>query len=176
MIDPGFGWKFAAKFSGIVLAALCGTALALYIAIPAGSASSFGEVIRNLATADDLLGRAIIIAMAVVAVGISAAVGATTVLTFHKIAGPVYRLKVGFGEIACGREVRPIRLRRRDQLREAEEAFNGMAAGLDRRFRCTREVADVVSEAAARTAAPVGREQLKTEVDRLGEALRTFRR
>jgi len=176
MIETKFEWKFAAKFSGIVLAALCGTALALYLAIPGGSASSFGEVIRNFATADDLLGRAIVAAMAVVAVGISAAVGATTVLTFHKIAGPVYRLKVGFGEIARGGEVHPIRLRRRDQLRESEEAFNGMAAGLDRRFRRTREVADGVAEVAARTAAPGGRESLKAEVDRLGEALRVFRR
>lgn len=175
MIERTFEWKFVGKFAGIVLAGLGGTVLSLYLALPKGEATSFGEVIRSLVTADNALSRAIVVALVVEAVVISAAVALTTVLTSHKIAGPVYRLKVALDELSLAQGARPIRLRKNDQLRKSAESFNTMQAGLQERFRSLGNACEDVAEAALRQVeSPEGRERLKGEVGRLEEALKKF--
>ena len=148
MIERTFQWKFVGKFAGIVLAGLGGTVLSLYLALPKGKARDFGEVIRSLVTADDALSRAIVVALVAEAVLISAAVALTTVLTSHKIAGPLYRLKIGLDELVPAHGVRPIRLRKYDQLRKTAETFNAMLAGLQERFRTLGEACEDVAEGA----------------------------
>jgi len=175
MIERTFGWKFVGKFAGIVLAGLGGTVLSLYLALPKGEATSFGEVIRSLVTADNALSRAIVVALVAEAVVISAAVALTTVVTSHKIAGPLYRLKVGVNELIRAHGVRPIRLRKYDQLRKTEESFNTMLAGLQERFRSLDEAVREIPDAAARQGeSPGDRGRGKAEIDRLGNALRRF--
>jgi len=66
MIERTFEWKFVGKFAGIVFAGLGGTVLSLYLALPKGEATSFGEVIRSLVTADNALSRAIVVALVAV--------------------------------------------------------------------------------------------------------------
>lgn len=175
MIERTFEWKFVGKFAGIVLAGLGGTVLSLYLALPKGEATSFGEVIRSLMMADNALSRAIVVALAAEAVVISAAVALTTVLTSHKIAGPVYRLKVALDELGRAQGVRPIRLRKNDQLRKSAESFNTMHAGLQERFRSLGKACQDVAEAAARQVeSPGDRGRVKAEIDRLEHALRRF--
>lgn len=175
MIERTFQWKFVGKFAGIVLAGLGGTVLSLYLALPRGEARDFGEVIRSLVTADNALSRAIVVALVAEAVVISAAVALTTVLTSHKIAGPLYRLKMGVNELIRAHGVRPIRLRKYDQLRKTEESFNTMIAGLQERFRFLGEACEDVAEAAGVPAESTGgRGRLKAEIDRLEDALRRF--
>jgi len=175
MIERTFQWKFVGKFAGIVLAGLGGTVLSLYLALPKGEARDFGEVIRSLVTADNVLSRAIVVALVAEAVVISAAVVLTTVLTSHKIAGPLYRLRVGVNELVRAHGVRPIRLRKYDQLRKSEESFNTMLAGLQARFRSLGESCEGVVESAGVPAeSPGGRGRLKVEIDRLEDALRRF--
>lgn len=175
MIERTFEWKFVGKFAGIVLAGLGGTVLSIYLAFPKGEATSFGEVIRSLMMADNALSRAIVVALVAEAVVISAAVALATVLTSHKIAGPVYRLKVALDELARAQGVRPIRLRKNDQLRKSAESFNTMHAGLQERFRSLRKACEDVAESAARQVeSPEGRERLKGEIGRLEEALKKF--
>ena len=173
MIERTFEWKFAGKFAGIVLAGLGGTALSLYLSLPKGEATSFGEVIRTLAAADNALSRAIVVALLVEAVVISAAVAVTAVLASHKIAGPLYRLKVGLNELIAARGVRPIRLRKHDQLRKTEESFNTMLTGLQERFRSLDEAAGEIA-AAAQGVSEADRGRVKAGTDRLGDALRRF--
>lgn len=175
MIARAFEWKFVAKFAGIVLAGLGGTALSLYVVLPRGEAASFGEVIRALVTADNALSRAIAVALLVEAVVISSAVVLTAVLASHKIAGPLYRLKVAANELVRARGVRPIRLREYDQLRKTEESFNAMLAGLQDRFRSIDEACGNIADAAAkRTRSPGDRENAKAGIERLGSALGRF--
>lgn len=175
MIERTFEWKFVLKFAAIVLVGLGGTAVSLYLALPKGVATSFGEVIRSLVAADNALSRAIVVALVAEAVVISAVVSLTTVLTSHKIAGPVYRLKVALDELARAQGVRPIRLRKNDQLRKSAESFNTMQAGLQERFRSLGEACEDVEAAAARQVeSPEGRERLKGKIGRLEEALKKF--
>lgn len=175
MIERTFEWKFVGKFAGIVLAGLGGTILSLYLALPKGEATSFGEVIRSLMMADNALSRAIVVALAAEAVVISVAVALTTVLTSHKIAGPLYRLKIGVNELIRAQGVRPIRLRKYDQLRKTEESFNRMLAGLQDLFRSLDQACEEVAKAAARQVeSPGDRGRVKAEIDRLEHALRRF--
>src|SRR3972149_4300245 len=169
--DRTFEWRLVGKFAGIVLAGLGGTVLSLYLALPKGEATSFGEVIRSLVTADNALSRAIVVALVAEAVVISVAVALTTVLTSHKIAGPVYRLKVALDELALAQGARPIRLRKNDQLRKSAESFNTMQAGLQERFRSLGNACEDVAEAALRQVeSPGGRGRGKAEIDRRGHA------
>jgi methyl-accepting chemotaxis protein len=175
MIERSFQWKFVGKFAGIVLACLGGTVLYLYLALPKGEARDFGEVIRSLMTADNALSRAIVVALIADAVVIFAAVALMTVLTSHKIAGPLYRLRVGVDELVRAHGVRPIRLRKNDQLRKTAETFNAMLAEFQGRFGSLGEACEDVAEGASRPLKlPGGREELKREIDRLQDALRRF--
>jgi len=175
MIERTFEWKFVGKFAGIVLAGLGGPVLSLYLALPKGEATSFGEVIRSLVTADNALSRTIVVALVAEAVVISAAVALTTVLTSHKIAGPVYRLKVALDELALAQGARPIRLRKNDQLRQSAESFNTMHAGLQERFRSLDEACGKIADAAPKRTEPPGdREKAKAEIERLESVLGRF--
>jgi methyl-accepting chemotaxis protein len=175
MIERTFEWKFVGKFAGIVLAGLGVTVLSLYLALPRGEARDFGEVIRSLVTADDALSRAIAVALVAESVVISAAVALTAVLTSHKIAGPVYRLKMGLDELVRAQGAGPIRLRKNDQLRKTAETFNAMLAELHERFRSLVNACEDVAEAARKPVEfPGDLWRLKGEIDRLEDTLRRF--
>jgi methyl-accepting chemotaxis protein len=175
MIERTFQWKFVGKFVGIVLAGLVGTGLSLYLALPRGETRYYAEVIRSLATADDALSRAIISALVVESLVISAAVALIAVLTSHKIAGPVFKLKTALDALARMQVADPIRYRENDQLGKTAETFNAMLAQLQERFRSLGEACEDVGEGAGRPLTLTGgRNELKGKIDRLQDALRRF--
>lgn len=173
MIARAFEWKFVAKFAGIVLGGVACVYLSLLLALPRIEGGYYADVIRSLVAADTALSRAILIALAAEAILIPAAVLAIAVLTSHKIAGPVYRLRVALEAVAKGRGARPISLREGDQLGKTAEAFNAMLGELQDRFRSIETACAEVSAEAAREAGgpPGSREELKGRIERLREAL-----
>jgi methyl-accepting chemotaxis protein len=49
---------------------------------------------------------------------------------FKKVAGPLYRFRWAFGQLERGNVVYPVKIRKKDYLREDEEALNKMLASL----------------------------------------------
>lgn len=56
--------------------------------------------------------------------------GIHSILVSHRIAGPIYRLRVTLDAIADGKPVRPVRLRRNDYLMREAAALNRVIARL----------------------------------------------
>jgi methyl-accepting chemotaxis protein len=53
---------------------------------------------------------------------------------FKKVAGPLYRFRWAFGQMEKGNIVYPVKIRKKDYLREDEKAFNKMLASLVERL------------------------------------------
>lgn len=175
MIERAFEWKFLGKYAGIVLAALSGTALSVWLVLPKEDAGSYGAAVRSLVEADDALSGAIVAAMAAEAVVVAVAVALISVFASHKIAGPLHKLGTALDRLREGPDAGPIRYREKDQGGGTATAFNGMLDGVRDRFGAADKAFAAVEEAARASGMPGGRARMNAEIDRLGEALRGFR-
>ena len=62
------------------------------------------------------------------------ALGLHSFREFKKVAGPLYRFRWAFGQLERGNVVYPVKLRKKDYLREDEKALNKMLASLVERL------------------------------------------
>ncbi len=76
-------------------------------------------------------GRLSMLASGVVAVTMSIFITLVSMFLFHRIVGPVYRLKQHMIAVANGEDVRPLRFREGDQLADVGDVYNQMLAALD---------------------------------------------
>ena len=70
--------------------------------------------------------------------GLMLATGFLSIVTTHRIFGPLLRIRTILADLAEGREVPPLRLRRRDALQREAAAINGV---IERVRRLEREAA-----------------------------------
>jgi methyl-accepting chemotaxis protein len=125
-IDKDFQAKFIMKFCGLVaLGAVVTMALLYLLARETTTVAIVHSRITVQTTADFLL-PLMIQTVIIVTVIVSLAAAAVTLFVSHKIAGPLYRFKQTFRELALGNWSNQVRLRKGDQLVEVASEFNQM--------------------------------------------------
>jgi len=106
---------------------------------------------------------------------------------FKKVAGPLYRFRWAFGQLERGNVVYPVKIRKKDYLREDEEALNKMLGALVGKLgnlnKATEEAFKSIDE--LEKTLNLGSEKSETQIallqahrehlDRLSAAVRFFR-
>ena len=129
-IDKDFQTKFILKFCGLVALGAVMTMLLLYwLAHRATTVSIVSSRVTVMTTADFLV-PLMIQTVIIVTVLVSIAAAAVTLFVSHKIAGPLFRFKQTFKELAGGNFSNQVRLRKGDQLIEVAGDFNHMIASV----------------------------------------------
>ncbi len=125
-IDKNFQTKFIVKFCTLVAGGAGLTILALYMLTRLSTTVSIVKSrVVVMTTADFLLPVLIqTVILVMIAVGIATIV--FTLIVSHKIAGPLFRFKQSFKELAQGNFSNQVRLRKGDQLHEVATEFNQM--------------------------------------------------
>jgi methyl-accepting chemotaxis protein len=106
---------------------------------------------------------------------------------FQKVAGPLYRFRWVFGELAKGNMVFPVKIRKKDYLREDEEALNKMLASLverlgninqaiEKAFKSIDELEQSLDMGSEKSAAQIALLRTHREhLDKLSTVVRFFR-
>ncbi|MBI5739609.1 MAG: hypothetical protein HZA16_02710 [Nitrospirae bacterium] len=176
MIERRFERTFVLKFSGIILMCIGIVALFLYFTLPRGEMFQYAELIKFFVTADKTLSRSLTRAFIVESVVGTLIIVLVAVFTSHKIAGPIYRFRAAFSEMTSTLRIRPVVLRRYDQLQNTAVGFNNMLKGMEERFAEISEAAAAVEEAGKKlTDDEVSVNTLKEKVEALDKTIRKFK-
>lgn len=129
-IDKSFQSRFIIKFCFIVVLASLLTGILIYYFNRQTTTVAFEDLkVVVKSTADFILPITLEI-IVIVSLLVAIAVGALTLFTSHKIAGPLYKLKMELEKISNGDLSSPIRIRAKDQLQKIASEFNEMRIGL----------------------------------------------
>jgi methyl-accepting chemotaxis protein len=125
-IDKDFQSRFILKFCALVAVGAGLTIGILYLLSMQSTTVSFVQAkVKVMTTADFIL--PVMIQTVLIVMGfVSLASIAVTLIVSHKIAGPLFRFKQTFKELAGGNFSNQVRLRRGDQLVEVADDFNQM--------------------------------------------------
>ena len=125
-IDKDFQSKFITKFCLIVCAgSLVTIAFLYYLARVSTTVSIINSRVAVTTTSDFIL-PLLIQTVVVVTIFVSVATILVTLFVSHHIAGPLYRFKQTFKDLADGIFTKKISLREGDQLKEMAEEINHM--------------------------------------------------
>lgn len=130
-IDPGLQLRYLAHLSSVALVFGAGALLggAYYSEFIAGL-----PVIRELFSQDRVPGL-----LASAALMLALFVGASSILLSHRLAGPGYRFRKAFEQVAGGKLGFRIHLRTRDELKSTAASFNEMVTALESRLESGQE-------------------------------------
>jgi methyl-accepting chemotaxis protein len=125
-IDKDFQTRFILKFCALVALGAGLTIGLLYLLSLQSTTVSFVQAkVKVMTTADFIL--PVLVQTVLVVMGlVSIASIAVTLIVSHKIAGPLFRFKQTFRELANGNFSNQVRLRKGDQLIEVADDFNQM--------------------------------------------------
>jgi methyl-accepting chemotaxis protein len=138
-IDKDFQTKFILKFCGLVAIGAGLTIIALYVlSLQSTSVSFVNARVKVMTTADFIL-PLLIQTVFIVTGAVSVGAAAVTMIVSHKIAGPLFRFKQTFRELAAGNFTNEVRLRQGDQLTDVAGDFNQMITVLRARLTETRQ-------------------------------------
>lgn len=152
-IDKSFQSDFILRFCGIVAFGALLSILVLYFLASHSTTVGFVKARVTVMTTADFIFPLLVQTMMIVTVFVGLATIVVTLFVSHKIAGPLYRFKQTFQELAHGNFTDQVRLRKGDQLHEVAGDFNKMIS----------VVRDKVKEIRALQKAAV------TELDLVGE-------
>ena len=125
-IDKDFQTHFILKFCALVFVGAGFTIAFLYLLSLQSTTVSFVQAkVKVMTTADFLLPVLIQTVLIVMGFVSLASIGVTLIVS-HKIAGPLFRFKQTFKELAGGNFSNQVRLRNGDQLAEVAGDFNQM--------------------------------------------------
>lgn len=180
-IDKEFQTKFVMRFCSLVAGGAVLTILALYLLTRLSTTVSIVKSrVVVMTTADFLLPLLVqTVFIVTIAVGITTAV--FTLIVSHKIAGPLYRFKQSFKELARGNFSNQVRLRKDDQLHEVATEFNQMINAV----RTQVQAASVSAQAIKNGFEDIGEfniedqkrhkySEIKLQIQELEKALRFF--
>jgi len=141
-IDKDFQTKFIIKFCLIVAGGSVLTAVLVYwLAQHSTTVSIIGGRVAVHTTAEylmPLLAQTLSIELVVVAL----ATALMTLFISHKIAGPLYRLKVSLRALGTG-DLGSVRLRQGDQLKEVAASYNEAMEGLNEKVRMMKNASSL---------------------------------
>jgi nitrogen fixation/metabolism regulation signal transduction histidine kinase len=125
-IDKDFQTRFIVKFCALVAAGTGLAILVLYMMAQQATTVSFIDARVKVMTTADFILPLMIQTLFIVMGFVSAGAIAVTLIVSHKIAGPLFRFKQTFKELAGGNFSNHVRLRKDDQLVEVAGDFNHM--------------------------------------------------
>jgi hypothetical protein len=137
-LPPGGGLltsrKYAERFVALMVLIffLGGVALfaAFHVVLTQPLPDTYAEMYAALRNLPGFIGPVLIFTMLVYVLVMSAAVAVLCGYTFHRIAGPLYRMELAVENFESGFFIRPVFLRDGDQLVGLAEAYNGFVARL----------------------------------------------
>ena len=133
-IDKDFQTRFILKFCALVFVGAGFTIAFLYLLSLQSTTVSFVQAkVKVMTTADFLLPVLIQTVLIVMGFVSLASIGVTLIVS-HKIAGPLFRFKQTFKELAGGNFSNQVRLRNGDQLVEVAGDFNQMITAVRARL------------------------------------------
>jgi nitrogen fixation/metabolism regulation signal transduction histidine kinase len=125
-IDKDFQTRFILKFCALVAIGSGLTIVVLYLLSQQSTSVSFVQArVKVMTTADfilPLMVQTVLVVLGFVGFGTIA----VTLFVSHKIAGPLFRFKQTFKDLAAGNFSNQVRLRKDDQLVEVAGDFNHM--------------------------------------------------
>ncbi len=132
--DPSFGWYVRGVTTGVVTGIVVFGGLLWHFHRSLGDRLGLAEAGADPALQELLLEYS---SLTLLATGVTALGGALFVVMMclyllHRIAGPVYRLKLHMQEIIDGGPVRELRFRQEDQHRDLADTFNELMRQLGR--------------------------------------------
>ena len=181
-IDKDFQTKFITKFCTLVAG---GAGLMIIILYILTRLSTTVSIVKSrvvvMTTADFLLPLlAQTVVIVTIAVGITA--GFFTLVISHKIAGPLFRFKQMFKELALGNFSNQVRLRKDDQLAEVATEFNQMINAVRNQIQAANNLTqsiksdlDSIGELNNDDQKRHKFTEIKLKVQELGKALEFFR-
>jgi methyl-accepting chemotaxis protein len=137
-IDKDFQNKFILNFCALVALGAVVTMVLLYLLARQATTVSIVHSRITVMTTADFLVPIMIQTVIIVTVVVSIAAAAVMLLVSHKIAGPLYRFKQTFKELASGNFSNQVRLRKDDQLVEVASDFNQMITAVRGQILSTR--------------------------------------
>ncbi len=129
-IDPSFQLKFILKFSVIVLAASVLIGAALFLIFRGSTTVAIENTKVVVKTTSDFILPALIVTLALVAGFSSLVVIVLTLVSSHKIAGPIFRIQRELELVRQGDLTRQFTIRSTDQLQELARSLNVMTGAL----------------------------------------------
>lgn len=125
-IDKDFQNKFIVKFCGLVAGGAVLTMIVLFLFTRMSTTVSIVNSRVVVMTTADFLMPILLQTVILVSIALGLATIFMTLLVSHKIAGPLYRFRQTFKELAQGNFTNQVRLRKDDQLHEVAGEFNQM--------------------------------------------------
>jgi methyl-accepting chemotaxis protein len=143
-IDKDFQTKFIMKFCGLVVLGAVVTMVLLYLFARQATTVAIVQSRITVRTTADFLVPIMLQTVVIVTAVVSVAAAVVTLFVSHKIAGPLYRFKQTFKELASGNFSNQVRLRKGDQLVEVAGDFNHMIASVRSQILTARSNLDSV--------------------------------
>lgn len=138
-IDKNFQTKFIIRFCLLImLASLMTGALIYYFNMQTTTVAFENLKVVVKSTADFIL-PIMFQVIIIVTVIVGLATIAVTLFTSHKIAGPLYKLKMELGKMKEGDFSSPIRIRAKDQLQKVVSEFDGMRSDINKSMGTLKE-------------------------------------
>lgn len=138
-IDKNFQTKFIIRFCLLImLASLMTGALIYYFNMQTTTVAFENLKVVVKSTADFIL-PIMFQVIIIVTVIVGLATIAVTLFTSHKIAGPLYKLKMELGKMKEGDFSSPIRIRAKDQLQKVVSEFDGMRSNINKSMGTLKE-------------------------------------
>ncbi len=145
-IDTRFQTRFILKFSALVVLGAGVTMLLLYLFSQNSTTVAFVKARVSVMTTADFLFPLLLQTVAVVTVLVGGAAVGVMLFVSHKIAGPLFRFKQTFRELAAGNFSNQVKLRKDDQLAEVAADFNDMISTVRARLIAAHAALDGVQE------------------------------
>ncbi|OIQ01659.1 MAG: hypothetical protein AUK55_01285 [Syntrophobacteraceae bacterium CG2_30_61_12] len=169
-IHKEFQTRFIIKFCLVALAAMVIAGVLLLLLSKESLTMTYHYHHLAVEETSRAILKAVIWTNLIVFLGLLAATVLVTLYVSHKIGGPLYRLGKALDAIGRGDLVRPVQLRRRDQLMELADQVNTMTKGLRTRLETIdAEVARLARETRQSNREP---EQIATDLERLRQGIR----
>ncbi|MBI5574976.1 MAG: hypothetical protein HY896_01285 [Deltaproteobacteria bacterium] len=130
-----YAGRFAASLLLVFSIGGASLLLAFYLILTRPLPDTYSGVYFALRNLSSYLVPILVFSMTAYVLLITVAIAILCGYTFHKIAGPLYRMELAMNNFESGFYIRPVFLREGDQIVELAEAYNGFVAGLreDRR-------------------------------------------
>lgn len=138
-IDRSFQSKFIIKFCLIVIAASLMTGVLTYYFNTGTTTVAFENLKVVVKSTADFILPTIFFIIIIVTVFVGIATIIVTLLTSHKIAGPLYRLKAELEKMKSGNFSSPVRIRTKDQLQRIASEFDELRIELKDAFGALKE-------------------------------------
>jgi len=145
-IDKSFQTKFIIKFCLLIIATSLLTGILIYWFNRQSTTVAFENLKVIVKSTSDFLLPIVLEILAVVTLLVGLATIAVTLFTSHKIAGPLYRLKMGIEKVKNGDLSTRFTIRADDQLQIVASEFDNMRRGLKNSISSLKENWNSVKE------------------------------